>query len=227
MKQNDLVGLQRTLELIIEGKKFTWTEQYITGAQVRKLGNLSPEAEIYLRVQAPWKDEPVLDDTLVDLARPEVEHFYVLQPLEYTINGVRFESRSQYINGNLIHQQASIPRDHQIYLAIQGPWDDELIGNNDFVDLARPGIEHFYSKEVVYEFLLWVNGKEKVWKKSKISYSEAIILAYGEQLPNECRVYTVTYKKGPEQNPEGSMIEGDVVFVKSKMIINVSATDKS
>ncbi len=77
------------------------------------------------------------------------------------------------------------------------------------------------------EFCIIVNAKEHTWKEKSISYAQVVVLAFGVHEENERRVYTVTYKRGPEQNPEGSMVKGDSVFVKTKMIFNVTATDKS
>jgi hypothetical protein len=37
----------------------------------------------------------------------------------------------------------------------------------------------------------------------------------------------VSYEDGPRKNPQGSLTEGQTVFVKNWMIFNVTATDKS
>jgi hypothetical protein len=218
---------QQTLTLIVEGKSYNWNQQYITSAQIRHLAGLSADTELYLSVPEPWKDEVIVDGTSVDLARPEIEHFYVKKKLSYTINGVEFESDRQYIKGKQIRKQGNIPESQEIFLSIKGPWDDELINDDEFVDLARPGIEHFFSKEKICEVTLIVNGREKLWKEKNISYAQVVKLAFDDYQEVENRVYTVTYKKGPDQNPQGSMVKGDTVIVKNKMIFNVTPTDKS
>lgn len=75
--------------------------------------------------------------------------------------------------------------------------------------------------------ILIVNGRDKTWSEKEISFENAVILAFGSYDANPNKVYTVTYDRGPHQNPEGSMVFGDVVFTKNKMIFNVTATDKS
>lgn len=67
--------------------------------------------------------------------------------LRLTIDGKHYDWHQQYITGAEIKQKADIPSDFQVYLTIKEPWKDELIADNDTVDLARPGIEHFYSKK--------------------------------------------------------------------------------
>lgn len=72
MKNHD----KHVLHLIIDGKTYEWKSQYITGAEVRKLGNIPTGCEIFLAIKKPWEDEPIADETRVDLARPGIEHFF-------------------------------------------------------------------------------------------------------------------------------------------------------
>jgi hypothetical protein len=72
-----------------------------------------------------------------------------------------------------------------------------------------------------------VNLKEKPWAEKKIKFEQVVVLAYGSYDTNQNKVYTITYDRGPHQNPEGSMVKDDRVFVKDKMIFNVKQADKS
>jgi hypothetical protein len=40
-------------------------------------------------------------------------------------------------------------------------------------------------------------------------------------------VFTVTFRKGPLENPEGTLTPGETVEIKDGMIFDVTATDKS
>jgi hypothetical protein len=42
-----------TLKLIIDGHPYTWAHQYITGEEVKKLGNLPLESDLYLSIREP------------------------------------------------------------------------------------------------------------------------------------------------------------------------------
>lgn len=216
-----------SLELIIEGKKFEWFEQFITGKQLKELRGLSLDCELFLDIVEPWKDDAILNDEIVDLARPGIEQFYIKQKLKYSIDGENFETDKQYIKGSQIRRQGNIPSDYQIFLDNKQPWDDDLIEDDEIVDLARPGKEKFYSKKEVTEFIIIVNGREKQWCEKTISFKQVVELAFGNYQENPNTVYTVTYAKGPHQNPEGSMVKGDKVFVTNKMVFNVTATNKS
>lgn len=135
---------KKALQITIEGKPYEWTRQYITGKEVKKLGNLPVDSKLFLTIANPWKDEAIGDDEEVDLARPGIEGFYIKKKLKFIIDGKDFETDRQYILGGEIRKLGNISADYQIFLSINGPFEDELIKDDDRVDLARPGIESFY-----------------------------------------------------------------------------------
>jgi hypothetical protein len=67
---------KNVLHLTINEKTFKWNQQYITGAEIRKLGGIQTGHEIFLGIKRPWEDELITDTTKVDLARPGIEHFF-------------------------------------------------------------------------------------------------------------------------------------------------------
>ena len=99
--------------------------------------------------------------------------------------------------------------------------------DDEIVDLARPGVEHFISKPKQKEFKIIVNAREKAWSQTTISFEQVFVLAFGFYDNNPNKGYTVTYSKGPKSNREGSMVKGSVVDIKNNMIFDVTATDKS
>ena len=77
------------------------------------------------------------------------------------------------------------------------------------------------------QFTIIVNAREKTFTGREISFNQVVELAFGSVSPNPNVVYTVTYKRGEGNKPEGSMEKGDTVKVKDGMIFNVTQTDKS
>jgi hypothetical protein len=77
------------------------------------------------------------------------------------------------------------------------------------------------------EFHIFVNGREKVVTEKRLTFSQVVELAFGSVPPSGTTIYTVTYKKGEDKKPEGSLVDGETVNVKNGMIFNVTATDKS
>ena len=73
-----------------------------------------------------------------------------------------------------------------------------------------------------------VNGEPKTIAKEELTFQEIVSLAYDGNPPQgENWVFTVTYRKGHGQKPEGSLVDGQTVKVKDGMVFNVTATDKS
>lgn len=153
------------------------------------------------------------------------EHEHPKRVLHLTINAKQYEWNQEYITGAEIRKLGSISPEDEIFLAIKKPWEDEHISNEKQVNLARPEIEHFYSK--TKEVIIIVNGTPHKWEKPKISFKEVIIFAFGQYIDKPTMVYTVAYEDGPKQNPEGSMFAGKEVFIKNKMVFHATATDKS
>lgn len=147
--------------------------------------------------------------------------------LQLTINGKQYEWHHEYITGAEIRKLGNIPPQEDIFLAIKKPWEDEPIADDTKVNLARPEIEHFYSKDKHHKITLIVNGRPKPWAEKTITFEQVVELAFGSYDPNPNKVYTVTYDKGPHENPHGIMVKEDKVCVKDKMIFNVTCTDKS
>lgn len=72
-----------------------------------------------------------------------------------------------------------------------------------------------------------VNGREKVVLKDELSFHEVVALAFDNPPTNSNTLFTITYRRGHGDKPEGTLVEGATVKVKKGMIFNVTATDKS
>jgi|TARA_R100000501_G_C2599738_1_gene97185 hypothetical protein len=83
-------------------------------------------------------------------------------------------------------------------------------------------------KKPAKEITIIVNGREKtVEKNDQISSSELVALAFNAPPTGEFICFTITYRKGHGNKPDGNLAEGESVKVKKGMIFNVTATDKS
>jgi len=76
-------------------------------------------------------------------------------------------------------------------------------------------------------FNIIVNGRKKDVAASSLSYDDVVNLAFDNQPPRgENVVITVTYSKG-EHNSSGTLVSGQSLEIKSGMVFNVTATDRS
>jgi hypothetical protein len=72
-----------------------------------------------------------------------------------------------------------------------------------------------------------VNGRPKTVSDKEVSFAEVVALAFDNVPSGPNIVFTVTYRRGHGDKPEGTLVEGGTVKVKEGMIFNVTATDKS
>ncbi|HUF72862.1 MAG TPA: multiubiquitin domain-containing protein [Gammaproteobacteria bacterium] len=73
-----------------------------------------------------------------------------------------------------------------------------------------------------------VNGREEeVPKNDPLTFNELIALAYNNPPTGEFIYWTITYRKGHGDKPEGTLTEGGSVKPKEGMVFNVTYTDKS
>lgn len=77
------------------------------------------------------------------------------------------------------------------------------------------------------EFLIIVNGREKTVTGKQLTFREVVSLAFPTAPYGDNTAYTVTYRKGHGNRPDGTLVEGQTVKLKNGMIFNVTATDKS
>lgn len=72
-----------------------------------------------------------------------------------------------------------------------------------------------------------INARPYEIQAKEFSFEDVVNLAYNNAPPSGQYVtITVTYSRG-ENGKEGSMLPGDSVKVKNKMVFDVSATDRS
>lgn len=72
-----------------------------------------------------------------------------------------------------------------------------------------------------------VNGRPKSVADKELSFREVVALAYENPVFSDQISYTVTFKRGHGNKPEGTLVDGDSLKPKDGMIINVLRTDKS
>ena len=72
-----------------------------------------------------------------------------------------------------------------------------------------------------------VNATEYQVHETALTFLSVVKLPFPDAEPSETRIYTVTYKRGPTSNPEGSLVDGGTVQIKNMMVFNVTFTDKS
>ena len=75
---------------------------------------------------------------------------------------------------------------------------------------------------------IYVEGTPHEWPKDeKITFEQVVKWAFPDYSPTDGRTYTVKYKKGDNEKPEGQLVKGASVKVKEEMTFSVSRTGQS
>ena len=72
-----------------------------------------------------------------------------------------------------------------------------------------------------------VEGTPHQWAEEYITYDEVVTLEVPDYAQNPEITYTVIYKRGPRDKPEGTLSKGGTVKVLEGMAFNVSPTGQS
>ncbi len=72
-----------------------------------------------------------------------------------------------------------------------------------------------------------VEGIPHEWPKKEITYTEVVTLEVPDYASHPEITYSVVYKRGHGNKPEGILVPGASVKVKEGMIFNVSETGQS
>ncbi|WP_165730978.1 multiubiquitin domain-containing protein [Polaribacter sp. 20A6] len=214
----------------INGEKFTSLKQKITGKDILDLACLTPIEDYELLLKTNHKGyEPIQLTETVDLSDPGIE--YLTAKLYKSIK--IFIDDKEY----LVEECSSTP---QKLLELAGYNNDSYYltqikkGNTEIGYKEKNDANHKISLQNESRFCLYereqqcviVNAESHAWNKKTISFEEIVKLAFGDGC-NPSFTYTVTYTRGVSQKPSGTLVKGNDVIVKSKMVFDAQQTNKS
>ncbi len=205
------------------------TDPVPTGRQVFEVAGAQPASEhLVFQMLANGLLEELRPDETTDLRTAGVERFLVFRndrSFRFELDGRVFEWGGSRISGMTLKKLAAVD------LTTNGVWldvprgEDMPIADDELFDLSAPGVERFFTS--AREITIIVNGRPKSVTQTRMTFLEIVRLAFPGTVINETTAITVTFKRGPAERPEGSMVEGESVRLKNGMVFNVTATDKS
>ena len=210
-----------------ETNNYSSKDPVLTGEQIiEKSGKHPAEEYILLHVENDGMLEDLNLRETIKISKKD-ELFYLFkndQTYNLELNGRRYPWGSSTINDSALRMIGNIPENHSLWLEKRSEADIE-IKDDICVDLDASGLEKIYSKQSELEII--INGKTKKVSSSELSFSELVELAFPNQATNPNTAYTITYKRGCDCSPEGSLVKGQNVCIKDGGVFNVTATDKS
>lgn len=126
--------------------------------------------------------------------------------------------------GEGLYGLGHIAAGHELYREVSGDQEDQPVPRSgEFIQLSVD--EHFHSG--LKEITVFVNTRKREVKTRKLSFDQVVALAFDPVPTGPNIMFTITYRNGPPANPEGSLLEGQKVRIKDRMIFDVTPTDKS
>jgi hypothetical protein len=72
-----------------------------------------------------------------------------------------------------------------------------------------------------------INARERTVTDKELTFEQLVALAFPSAPTGENVLFTVSYRRGHGDKPEGSLLAGETIKIKDGMVFVVSATDKS
>lgn len=211
-----LHGGRKTLTLQIEGKEYEWNEQFITGLQLKTLAGLSPDTPLYRNVAETYQDEQIENLTRVNLAAEGVEEFFVRRPQKFVIEGKEYQTIKQFMQGAELRRLGRIPPDQDLFQLMEQPWEDVLIADNDWLDFALPGIEHYAARTKGEGVLVEITINGKPFKLKRGKYTVSALKKIGGVPAQDELNQLVDGRLKPLDNNDTVLIKGCEQFISCK-----------
>lgn len=199
-----------------------------------------PEDHTLLRDFSPNQDIPFKCEDILDLAEGNV--FYSRKgcfeasdkpctgkpKLAWFVDDHHEITLLPQQSGKSIHELFSLKDDQCLLQDFDSPYDkpitpgSKLDFTNGSVFITR--CDENQPKEIA----IIVNTRKKTVAKKTVTFEDVVRLAFDNPPTGANICITVTYRRGPACNPQGTMVQGGKpVEIQNGMIFDVTATDKS
>ena len=212
----------------LEYRPLVIQEAQPTGRQILEAAGKHPTIEYVLfRVLTDGLLEEVRQEEHTDLRSHGAEKFLAFHSsalYRFELNGNAFEWGAALISGRTLKKLAEVGgATHDVFQTEHQ--EERLIDDKDLVDLSKRGLERFVTRAIV--ITIFVNTRQRRVHQRRLGYWEVVRLACPDAVPDPKILYTVTFSKGPPQNPAGNLQDKQFVFIKEGMVFDVTPTDQS
>lgn len=215
-------------EYLVNGSPLHTDDEIVGGRQVRiAAGLVPPSSFILIRTDGGIAQSMGLEENVrLKIGAPAIfRAFETDRVFTFTVDERGWEWGAPEIEEEEIRRIAGIADDHELFLDSD---HDRAIPRGGSVRLSGGGVEHVRSRLIAPRSVrIIVNGRERRVEAGIISFEQLVAIAFPEPPTGQQVLFTVSYRKGPNERPEGSLLPGQTVHVRNGMIFNVTATDKS
>lgn len=214
-------------EIEVDGRVHDTADSKVDGREIRTFAGLVPPSDYVLIQVAERRTRSIGLEEIVEIAvghRPVFRSFASDRIFTFTVNELGWEWGAAAIAETDLRNYAGIPEDDEIY--VEGHPDAVPRGGE--IELSGRGVEHVRSRKPASKTVdIVINGRDREVPRGDISFEAVIAIAFPEKPTGPNVAFTVTYRKGPHDRLEGSLIAGQSVHVREGMVFNATCTDKS
>jgi hypothetical protein len=127
--------------------------------------------------------------------------------------------------GGALYALGNVKPGLELFREVSGDHVDPEVDNGPEVIHLKED-EHFHSGPPKAYHII-VNGRKKEVSTKTLTFDQVVALAFNPVPSGPNVQFSVTYRKGPKKNHEGTMTEGETVRIKDGMIFDVTETNKS
>ena len=127
--------------------------------------------------------------------------------------------------GKALYELGRVLSGRELYREVTGDREDPPIENDSEVTHLKED-EHFHSGPL-QALTIIVNGRKREVSTRTLSFDQIVALAFSPVPVGLTVLFTITYRRGPLENPEGTLTEGASVKVRKGMIFDVTETNRS
>jgi len=210
-------------------RNFYFDDRKVTGGQLAEAIGAHPFTDFVVLQQLESMELEALRSTeLADLTKSK--RFFVIRGAEaynFWVDGLSMVWPQKTIKGKYIKRLVGKDNDSIELLLKHEDVPDEVIGDEYEVPISNDGAEEFKTRPVKSGITIVVEGTPHKWYKESISYDEVVTLEVPDYAQHSEITYSVKYKNGLGNKPEGALAKGASVKVKDGMIFSVSETGQS
>ena len=219
--------MNQATEIEVDGHVHDTADAKVDGREIRTFAGLVPPSDYVLIQVGDRRTKSIgLEETVEIRAgqRPVFRSFASDRIFAFTVNELGWEWGAAAISEPDLRNYAGIPEDDEIH--VEG--HSEAVSRGGEIVLSGRGVEHVRSRKLTPKTVdIVVNGRDREVPRGNISFEAVIAIAFPEKPVGPNVAFTVTYRKGPHDRPEGSLIAGQSVHVREGMVFNATCTDKS
>lgn len=199
-----------------------------------------PKDHTLFRDVSPAGDVPFKDDDVVDLAEgnvfysrkgcfePPVKPCAGKPKLAWFVDDRPEETLVAKQTGRSIRELFSLKDGQCLLRDFDSPEDRPIEVGDELKFSEGPVLNTRCDERQSREITITINTRKKTVSKMKLTYEEVIDLAFEKPPSGQNVCITVSYRRGPACNQQGTMVQGGTpVKIQCGMIFDVSATDKS